>query len=79
MKISYSSYDFAETENFVDLLFSADKNCVPSPDVVADFSQLKWTKSFSCFASYKVDVLYRICGYVVVSLKMKGILSGEKC
>jgi hypothetical protein len=82
MKITSSSYDFDGSEDFVDILLNSKKVSQQNAQIIQiDFSHLKWNKTVpqDAFKPHEEDVLYRICGYIIVSLKKKKILSCEDC
>ncbi|KAK3922238.1 Transposable element P transposase [Frankliniella fusca] len=78
MKISTSSYDYDDAGDFVDLLLSPPGDTQEISFEITDLSDFTWSTSVSS-PSHKDDVLYRVCGYTVFSLKKRKILSCDNC
>lgn len=76
MKISNSSYDYDDAGDFVDLLLSPGDS--QESNVETDLSDFTWRTNVSS-PSHKDDVLYRVSGYSVFSLKKRKILSCNDC
>lgn len=80
MKINSSSYDFDGSDDFVDLLLDSQKSSLNSDEEVIDVSALKWISSIpSSYKSHQDDVLYRMSGYTIISLKKQRQLPCQSC
>jgi hypothetical protein len=79
-RISNSSYDHDDAQDLVELLLERE-SCVPESQEINDFSSFKWSASIplAAFKSHVLDVLYRMCGYVIVSLKKRKVLACNGC
>ena len=80
MKIATSSYDYDGSQDYIDLLLDPTDTSATSAVVEVDISVLKWTSVVpTCHKSHQDDVLYRMSGYVVTSLKRRRMLSCDAC
>ncbi|XP_034253768.1 uncharacterized protein LOC117652783 [Thrips palmi] len=79
-EIKNSSYDFADTDDFVDLLLVKMREkpvATKKPDL--DLSCIVWCEQvpLDAFAVGQEDILYRMCGFAVVSLVKLHMLKCE--
>lgn len=78
MKINSSSYDHDGSGDYVDLLFYPPAES-PDEAVEVDPSKFKWSEQVTGIESHEEDVLYRISGYIIITLKNKNMLKCEGC
>ncbi|KAE8741924.1 hypothetical protein FOCC_FOCC012576 [Frankliniella occidentalis] len=79
MDIKSSSYNFDGCEDFVDMLLRPNEPTEPSFDLDFDWSTIKWTDTVPVSAAHENDVLYRISGYIIITLMKKKQLKCQSC
>jgi hypothetical protein len=80
-EIKNSSYDYANTNDFVDLLLTQFKNSQNKEKVQVDVTDFLWHNviPIGAFAVGQEDILYRMCGYVIKSLIGQSMLKCKSC
>ncbi|KAK3916376.1 Transposable element P transposase [Frankliniella fusca] len=81
MEIKSSSYNFDDCEDYIDLLLKpGEKPAEPSFDINdIDFSAIKWSDTVPITSQVYDDVLYRLSGYIIITLQKKKELKCEFC